>query len=41
MSSEYEPPELDEIGSVSDLTGGNNPGEGDGTELEPLTTPSA
>jgi len=41
MSSEYEPPELDEIGSVSDLTGGNNPGEADGLEVEPVNAPSA
>jgi hypothetical protein len=40
MSSEYEPPELDEIGSVSDLTGGNSPGEGDGLNIEPASTPS-
>jgi len=41
MSSEYEPPELDEIGSVSDLTGGNSPGEGDGLNIEPVSAPSA
>ena len=38
MSSEYEPPELDEIGSVSDLTGGNNPGEADNNQFAPLSS---
>ena len=37
MSSEYEPPELDEIGSVSDLTGGNSSGGADNNQFEPLS----
>ena len=34
MSSEYEPPEVEEIGAVKDLTGGSPPGEGDNTSLD-------
>jgi hypothetical protein len=34
MSSEYEPPEIEEIGAVENLTGGSVVGEGDGTSLE-------
>ena len=33
MSSEYKAPEIEEIGSVEDVTGGNNPGEADGNTL--------
>ena len=41
MSPEYEPPELDEIGSVSDLTGGSNPGDEDGNQFQTVNTPSS
>jgi hypothetical protein len=34
MSSEYEPPEVEEIGTVEDLTGGSPPGEGDNTMVD-------
>ena len=36
MSSEYEPPEIEEIGAVENLTGGSISGEADGT---PFRTP--
>jgi hypothetical protein len=36
MSSEYEPPEVVEIGGVENLTGGSISGEADGT---PFRTP--
>jgi hypothetical protein len=31
MSSEYKPPEIEEIGAVENLTGGSITGEADGT----------
>ena len=34
MSSEYEPPEVEEIGTVESLTGGSEIGEADGTSLK-------
>ena len=43
MPSKYEPPEVEKIGSVEDLTGGNNPDtEGDNLDVEagPTNTPS-
>lgn len=33
MSSEYEAPEIEEIGSVEDVTGGSVPGTADGNSL--------
>jgi hypothetical protein len=33
MSSEYEAPKIEEIGSVEDVTGGNTPGTADGNTL--------
>jgi hypothetical protein len=36
MSSEYEAPEIEEIGPVEDVTGGNNPGTADGNTLTTL-----
>ena len=33
MSSEYEAPEIEEIGSVEDVTGGSIPGSADGNTL--------
>jgi len=33
MSSEYEAPEIEEIGSVEDVTGGNFTGSADGNSL--------
>ena len=33
MSSEYEPPEIEEIGTVENLTAGSISGEADGTPL--------
>jgi hypothetical protein len=33
MSSEYESPEIEEIGTVENLTGGSISGEADGTPL--------
>ena len=33
MSSEYEAPEIEEIGSVEDVTGGSVPGTADGNTL--------
>ena len=38
MSSDYEPPEIEEIGAVENLTGGSVPGEADGTSLEVPST---
>ena len=38
MSSEYEPPEIEEIGGVEILTGGSNPGEADNNPLEVPST---
>ena len=38
MSSEYEPPEIEEIGAVENLTGGSITGDVDGTNLEPPPT---
>jgi hypothetical protein len=35
-SEEYEPPRLEEMGSVEDVTGGNNPGSADGNSLTGL-----
>jgi hypothetical protein len=43
MPSQYEPPEVEKIGSVEDLTGGNNSmTEGDNFDVEvgPTNTPS-
>jgi len=34
MSSEYEPPEIEEIGAVENLTGGSELGEADGNEFK-------
>jgi len=34
MSSEYEPPEVEEIGAVENLTGGSEIGEADGNTLK-------
>ena len=34
MSSKYEPPEIEEIGAVEDLTEGNPTGDGDNTDLD-------
>jgi hypothetical protein len=43
MPSKYEPPEIERIGSVEDLTGGNNP-DSEGDNVEPgvgtFNTPS-
>lgn len=37
MSSEYEPPEIEEIGAVENLTGGSETGEADNN---PFKVPS-
>jgi hypothetical protein len=34
MNSEYEQPEVEEIGAVENLTGGSEVGEADGTSLK-------
>jgi hypothetical protein len=34
MSSEYEPPEVEEIGALEKLTGGSVTGEADGNTFE-------
>ena len=42
MPTEYEPPEVEEIGAVTDLTGGNTPTEeGDGLEYDAGTADDA
>jgi hypothetical protein len=35
-STEYEPPQLAEIGSIEEVTGADKTGSGDGNQLAPL-----